>query len=141
VDANGKPNGVMGVPADYKPAVQPLIPYPKAPDRNDPMFAYYGTNTVWVTLKNGTVQRTTYNDNLNPWRQQYIPSTRSWGLDSSLFKTIPITEQFRLRFNADFFNVLNHPNNPNGIGSDGIISTRSQSGSARQLQLTLRLSW
>jgi hypothetical protein len=131
----------MGVPADYKPAVQPLIPYPKTPDRNDPNFAYFGSNTVWVTLKNGTVQRTTYNDNLNPWRQQYIPSVRQWGLDSSLFKIVPITEQLRLRFNADFFNVLNHPGNPSGVGGDGILSVRSSGTSARQLQLTLRLIW
>ena len=26
VDRNGKPNGVMGVPANYKPAAAPLIP-------------------------------------------------------------------------------------------------------------------
>ena len=27
VDANGKPNGYEGIPANYKPAVAPLIPY------------------------------------------------------------------------------------------------------------------
>lgn len=141
VDAAGKPNGVMGVPADYKPAVAPLIPYPKVPDKSDPLYSYYGSNTTWVMLKNGTNQRVTYNDNLNPWRQQYIPSVRQWGLDSSLFKTIPINEDFRLRFSADFFNVLNHPGNPSGVDGGGILSVRSSGNSARQLQLTLRLSW
>ena len=29
VDATGKPNGYMGIPSDYKPAVAPLWPYPK----------------------------------------------------------------------------------------------------------------
>ncbi|MEK7407889.1 MAG: TonB-dependent receptor [Acidobacteriota bacterium] len=141
VDANGKPNGVMGVPADYKPAAEPLNPWPKNPNRNDPMFSYYGSNTVWVTLKDGTQQRTTYNDGLHPWRNQYLPSTRQWGLDASLFKSVPITERVRLRFNADFFNVLNHPGNPSGVGSDGILSVRSSGSGARELQLTLRLSW
>jgi hypothetical protein len=137
----GKPNGVMGVPADYKPAGQPLIPYPAQPDPKDPLYPYYGTNTVWVTLKDGTTQRTTYNDGLHPWRQQYFPSTRQRYLDASLFKTIPITERVMLRINADFFNVLNHPGNPSSVSAEGIISTRTSARAARELQLTARLTW
>jgi hypothetical protein len=38
-------------------------------------------------------------------------------LDASLFKTILINERLKLRFNSDFFNVLNHPGNPNSLGS------------------------
>ena len=140
-DAQGRPNGIMGVPENYRPAGQPLIPWPKSPDRNDPLYPYYGTNTVWVTLKNGTVQRTTYNDNLHPWRQQYLPGVRQWNLDASLFKSLPITERVRLRFNADFFNVLNMPGNPNAIGSDGLLRTQTSGKAARELQLSLRLSW
>ncbi|MEK7403839.1 MAG: carboxypeptidase-like regulatory domain-containing protein [Acidobacteriota bacterium] len=137
----GKPNGIMGVPESYKPAAEPLIPWPKNPNRSDPMYPWYGTNTVWVTLKNGTVQRIAYNDNLHPWRQQYFPSTRQWGLDASLFKRIPINERVFFRLNADFFNVLNHPGNPSGIGSSGVLSVRFSGSGARQLQLTLRLTW
>ncbi|MEK7403659.1 MAG: carboxypeptidase regulatory-like domain-containing protein [Acidobacteriota bacterium] len=140
-DAQGRPNGVMGVPANYKPAGQPLIPWPAKPDRNDPMYSYFGSNTVWITLKDGTVQRTTFSDGLHPWRQQYFPSTRQWGLDASLFKRIPITERVNFRINLDAFNVLNHPGNPSGAGGDGILSTRSSGSGARELQLTLRLSW
>ncbi len=141
VDAGGRPNGVMGVPADYKPAGQSINPWPKNPDRNDPLYAYYGSNTVWVPLKDGTLQRVTYDDGLHPWRNQYFPSVRQWGLDASLFKAIPISERCKIRFNADFFNVLNHPGNPNSVGSNGILSTRSSGSNARELQLTLRLSW
>ncbi|MEK7405794.1 MAG: TonB-dependent receptor, partial [Acidobacteriota bacterium] len=47
VDANGRPNGVMGVPDNYRPAAQPLNPWPKNPNRNDPMYPYYGSNTVF----------------------------------------------------------------------------------------------
>jgi hypothetical protein len=137
----GKPNGIMGVPANYKPAAKPLIPWPANPDKNDPMYAWYGTNTVWIPLKNGTVQRTTSSDNLPPWRNQYLPSVRQWGLDASLFKRMAITERVSLRFNADFFNVLNHPGNPNSVGSNGVLSTRSSGSGARQVQLTLRLIW
>jgi len=141
VDANGRPNGVMGVPDSYRPAGEPLIPWPKNPNRNDPLFPFYGSNTVFVTLRNGAVQRTTYNNGLHPWRQQYLPGVRNWGQDASLFKTIPITERVLLRFNADFFNVFNMPGNPNSIGGDGILSTRNSGIGARELQLTLRLSW
>jgi hypothetical protein len=137
----GKPNGFMGVPSNYKPAGEPLIPWPQKPDRNDPMFSYFGGNTVWVPLKDGTVQRTGYNDNLHPWRQQYYPGVRQWGLDASLFKIIPINERLNARFNADFFNVLNMPGNPNSIGSDGMLRTNTSGQGARQLQLTLRLTW
>jgi hypothetical protein len=137
----GKPNGIMGVPANYKPAAEPLIPWPANPDRNDPLYAFYGTNTVWVPLNNGNLQRTTFNDGLHPWRQQYLPSVRQWGLDASIFKNIPITEKLIARFNADFFNVLNNPGNPNSIGTTGVLSTRASGQSPRVIQLTLRLRW
>jgi hypothetical protein len=137
----GRPNGVMGVPSNYRPAVEPLWPWPANPNPSDPMYPFYGTNTVWIPLNNGTVQRTTYNDNLHPLRNQYKPGVRQWGLDASLFKSIPIRERFNVRFNADFFNVLNRPGNPNSIGGDGVLSTINSGQAARELQLTLRLSW
>lgn len=141
VDANGKPNGIMGVPKEYKPAGQPYILWPADPNDKDPLAAYYGTNTAWVTLKDGTSQRTTYNTGLPPWRQQYLPGVRQWSLDASLFKRVMLTEKFGLRFNADFFNVLNRPGNPNSIGSNGILTTTNSGQSAREIQLTLRLMW
>jgi len=135
------PTGIMGVPADYKPAGQPVNPLPANANRSDPMYSYFGGNTTWVTLKNGTQQRTTFDPRLHPWRQQYFPSTRQWGLDASLFKTIPIKERFSMRLNADFFNVLNHPGNPSGVGSTGVLSTRSSGMPARVAQLILRVLW
>ncbi len=30
-------------------------------------------------------------------REQYLPGVRQWGLDASLFKTVPINERLRLR--------------------------------------------
>jgi len=136
----------MGVPADYKPAVTPLIPWgsttlpPNAP-ANTNISQFWDTNTVWVPLKSGTVQRLTYNDGLHPWRNQYLPGVRQWSVDASLFKNIPIHESVNLRFAADFFNVLNRPNNPNTIGGDGFLNTQSSGIAARLLQLSLRLDW
>jgi hypothetical protein len=145
-NAQGRPNGVMGVPDNYKPAAAPLIPAgttalaPNAPAGTN-MQSFWDTNTVWIPLNNGTVQRTTFNDNLHPWRNQFLPGISQWFMDASLFKFTPITEGVVLRFNVDFFNVLNNPNNPIAIGSDGLRTTRNSGSAARVTQLTLRLMW
>jgi hypothetical protein len=55
----GNPNGVMGVPSSYHPFQTPLIPTPaNGGSPSDPNFAYYESNTVFVPLKDGTLQRT-----------------------------------------------------------------------------------
>ncbi len=140
-DANGKPNGVMGVPTDYKPCIKPVFATPAGGiPAGDPNAKFYETNTTWVTLADGSVVRTSLNTNLHPFRYQYAPGPWTFGLDASVFKAIPITERVVLRFNADFFNVLNNP----GLvlpGTDGIVSLVTSGNTPRQLQLTLRLSW
>ncbi len=142
VDAQGRPNGVMGVPANYRPSSVPVFPTPaNGGSSADPNFQFYETNTVFVRMKDGSLQRTTLDTNLHPWRNQFLPGPRSWGLDASLFKNLPITERLVARFNADFFNVLNMPglNQPNS--TTGIVSLQNSANPARQLQLTLRLTW
>jgi hypothetical protein len=137
-----KPNGVMGVPANYKPSSRPLFPTPAdGGSPSDPNYAFYETNTAWVTLKNGSVQRVNLDTNLHPWRNQFIPGPRSWGLDASLFKNTRITERVAVRFNADFFNVLNMPGLGQPNSTSGIISLQNSAQDARQLQLTLRVAW
>jgi hypothetical protein len=144
-DATGRCTGICGVPANYKPAETPLIPWgtttlPANAPSNTNLSQYWDTNDVWVRLQNGSVVRTGYNTNYHPWRSQYMPGPWSFGLDASLFKSIALTESVNLRFNADFFSVLNNP----GIGTpggNGILSTQNSSNSPRVLQLTLRLTW
>src|SRR5438874_10212116 len=47
VDAKGKPNGVMVVPADYKPALLPMSPIPSnGGNASDPNFANFDTNCL-----------------------------------------------------------------------------------------------
>lgn len=140
--ANGKPNGVMGVPDHYRPAHQPLIPIPAGGGTpGDPLAPFYDSNTTWVPLANGTLQRVALNDNLHPWRNQFRPGPWSFGMDASVFKTVRITERVLLRFNADFFGVLNNPGTPQPNNSTGIISMQNSANSPRELQLTLRLTW
>ena len=144
-NSKGVPNGYMGIPSDYKPAFQPLWPYPadylSRSAATDPMYAFYGTNTLWFDIQGqSTAQRTGW-VGLDPMRLQYFPSVRQWGFDASAFKTVAITERVTVRLNADFFNVFNHPGNPSGVSSTGILSVRNSGTGARQMQLTLRLTW
>ena len=141
-DAQGRPNGVMGVPDNYQPAHKPLIPIPAdGGSPSDPNAPYYDSNTTWTTLKNGTTQRVGMDTNLHPWMNQYELGPMGWGLDASLFKRVRITERVFLRFNADFFNVLNNPGMTQPSSASGIVSLRNSANAARQLQLTLRLMW
>jgi hypothetical protein len=64
-----------------------------------------------------------------------------WNVDASLMKSFAITEDVKLRFGADFFNVFNHPNNPNTVGGDGFLNCRASGTNPRVLQLSLRLDW
>jgi hypothetical protein len=67
-----------------------------------------------------------------------------WFQDAGLSKNIAITEKVTFRFNIDFFNVFNHPNNPTSVsssGTSGILSTRNSGSAARLTQLAARLNW
>jgi hypothetical protein len=96
IDAQGRPNGVMGVPAGYKAAVAPLVPWgstaiPANAPANTNLSQFWDTNSVWIPLSNGTVQRlalSTSNDILNPWRNQFMRGPNQWFMDASLFKFI-----------------------------------------------------
>jgi hypothetical protein len=140
---DGKPNGVMGVPENYKPAHIPLIPMPKDGGRpSDPLYGFYDSNTVWIPMKDGSLQRTTIDTGLNPWRNQYRLGLMSWDQHASLFKIIPVNERVAFRLNIDFFNVFNMPGipkTPNNL--TGIINAQSSGNGARSLQFGLRLNW
>ena len=144
-NAAGQCTGVCGVPANYKPAGAPILPWgatsaPNAPAGTN-FQSFWDTNTVWIPLSNGTVQRTTFNDNLHPWRNQFLNGPNQWFLDASAFKFVPLTEKVTMRFSVDFFNVLNNPNNPTAVGSDGLLSVRNSGSPSRVTQLSLRLNW
>ncbi|MGD0500959.1 MAG: TonB-dependent receptor [Bryobacteraceae bacterium] len=144
-DTSGNCTGICGIPSTYTPSNLPLITYgqtalPANAPSNTVLSTYWETQTVWIALKNGTVTRTTINTNLPAWQNQYVAAPWTFGLNASLFKVFNVTESVKLRFNADFFQVLNNP----GLGtpgSNGILSTQNSNNSPRDLQLTLRLTW
>lgn len=125
--------GVRGVPSNYTPAVTPLVT-----DRNS---RYFDTNTAFVTMADGTAQAVAFDNGLNPFRNQFLQGPMLWTVNASLFKSIAIREGVRLRFNADFFNVLNQPGLNLPDAATGVISKQNSAQAPRQLQLTLRLIW
>lgn len=143
VNAQGRPNGVMGVPTNYKPSHTPLLTTPaNGGSPSDPNFPFYDSNTVFVTMKNGTQQRTTFDNGLNPWRNQNFLGLNSWSQHTSLFKVIPISERLFLRLTIDFFNVFNMPGIPKTPdSSSGIIDASVSGNGARALQFGLRMTW
>jgi hypothetical protein len=78
--------------------------------------------------------------NLPYWMNQYLAVPWDFNLSASLFKAFNLGERAKLRFNADFFQVLNNPGLPTP-GSNGIMYTNTSANSPRDLQLTLRLTW
>jgi hypothetical protein len=132
----------MGVPDSYRPYQSPIIPIPaNGGNPGDPNAGFYDTNTVYVPLKDGNLQRTTLDTGLHPLQNQFISGPMIWNMAASAFKTVPISERVFLRVNADFLNnVFNMPGT-NVPGSDGIILNRTSANAARVLQLTVRLTW
>jgi len=143
-NAAGLRTGVFGLPDNYRPAIKPIIPWPKGGKPTDSNAADYDTNVVYITLQNGTRQRVGYDTGYHPWRNQYLLGPFNWVTDASLLKFFAINERLRLRVNLDVFNVFNRQgfNPPN---SEGIVSLGSSYGGngfkPRQLQATLRLEW
>lgn len=131
-DAQGRPNGVMGVPANYRPAFAPLI--------TDPSSPFFLTNNLILTLPNGQTFRADYGG-LTPLRNQFRQGPGLWSLSSALFKDFELREPVKLRFQWDVFNPTNSPQLPAGVGGDGIRPVWTSGVAARSMQLTLRLLW
>ena len=144
VNANGIPNGYLGLPANYKPAVTPLNPWPVGGKSTDPGAADYDSNVVYIPLKTGAIQRVAYDTGLNPWRNQYLPGPFNWNMDASVRKTFNIRESVQLRVSFDVFNVFN-VQGLNPPGTNGIASLQSSFGGfgfqPRQAQASLRLEF
>jgi hypothetical protein len=143
-NAYGIPDGIFGLPANYKPAVAPLDPWPVGGKTTDTNAADYDTNYVYITLKNGTRERVLYDTGLNPWRNQYLLGPFNWNMDSSIRKNFRIRENVNLRVAFDVFNVFNlqgiNPPGTNGISS--LQTSYSGFGfQPRQAQASFRLDF
>jgi hypothetical protein len=143
-NANGIPNGVFGLPADYHAAESPVIPWPVNGKTTDPNAANYDTNNVTIRLQNGTTVLTAVDTGLHPWRNQYRLGPFNWTTDTSLLKSFAIKERMAFRVAFDVFNVFN-VQGLNTPGSDGVVTLQNSYGGfgirPRQVQLKARLEW
>jgi hypothetical protein len=92
-------------------------------------------------MKNGALQRVGLDTNLHPWRNQLMPVNWAWEQDACLYKAFRITERVQARLNADFWNVFNAPGLQLPAAATGIITKQFSGKTARNIHLTLRLSW
>ena len=140
-NAAGACTGICGIPSSYKPISTPLYPIPaNGGSTSDPLYNYYDTNTAFIPLKNGQVVQAALNTGLNPFRNQYFLGPFSYSQNASMFKSFNLTEQVRLRFESDFFNVFN-AQGLNQPGAYGISSLQTSAKAARAIQFSLRLYW
>src|SRR5262249_60398221 len=103
----GKPNGVMGVPSSYVPFATRLIPWgsttlPANAPANTDITAFWDTNTVWVPLKDGTVQRTGYGGFVDPLQKQDVVRALILDIIASIVKRRKVTQRVLLRLQPDF---------------------------------------
>jgi hypothetical protein len=143
-NANGIPNGVFGLPADYHAAQAPVNPWPKGGLPTDPGASLWDTNNVNIKLKDGSTVQAAVDTGLHPWRQQYRLGPFNWTADASMLKFFNLKERLRLRMNFDVFNVFN-VQGMNTPGSDGIVTLQNSYGGfgirPRQVQVSARLEW
>lgn len=140
----GMRNGVFGLPENYKPAQQPVNPWPVGGKPTDPNNADYDTNVVYLPLLTGGVVRVAYDTGLHPWRNQAKMGPFNWTMDSSLMKYFYFTERTHLRLNVDLFNVFNVQGlvTPTAEGISSLQNSYAGFGMRpRQLQVTARFEF
>lgn len=99
--------------------------------RGDKINKWFSTNSYKVAAL-GTFG----NSGRNPL---YGPST--FNIDFAVHKAIPITENLRLQYRAEFFNILNHPvlGNPGTTVTSGGFGRITSAGDPRVIQMALKL--
>ncbi|MGH9785663.1 MAG: hypothetical protein ACRD88_15925, partial [Terriglobia bacterium] len=133
---NAARNGVLGVPADYKPYLAPINNTPGAPN--------FGNNNVSVPLRNGSQALTAFNPGpagAHAFSKTILQGPKNYQADISLYKIFAITERVKLRMNFDAFNAFNIQGLVNPNTSDGIQSLQTSYWTPRQIQLTARVSF
>jgi hypothetical protein len=96
-----------------------------------------------VTLANSSCYNAPFNY-YNPAPRVNVVGPGAWGSDLSLYKHFKIAEKVDVRFSADAFNVLNHPNDPvpnSTTGFQDLGQENTALGGPRQIQLSLRFEF
>lgn len=129
---------ISNIPASY-------VPF-QTTSHNTPSDPNFNTDQVQVTLLNGTTATDAYDAGplgANYTSKKFLPGPFNWEADFSIFKVFPITKGINLRMNLDAFNVFNvaGENNPGANGIQGFLHNYEPLDTARQLQITARLTF
>lgn len=130
------PNGVQGVPSDYKPYLAPI--------NNTPGTTNFGNNNVTQTLANGQQVLTAFSPGpagVNPYNSGILQGPKNFQADISLYKEFAFKERYRLRFNVDAFNAFNIQGLTNPGTTDGIMQLQTSYWRPRQIQFTGRFTF
>ena len=130
------PNGVQGIPSDYKPYLAPI--------NNTPGTTNFLNNNVTQTLSNGQQVLTGFSPGpagVNPYNSGVLQGPKNFQADISLYKEVAFKERYRLRFNVDAFNALNIQGLTNPNATDGIQQLQSSYWRPRQIQFTGRFTF
>ena len=114
-------------------------------DRSQRAIRPYGerfNNQIPVELADGSVRSTNVLEgHYWPFARNNWMGPRNWNLDLSVFKHFYLTEDIKPRFTVDFFNIFNHPNDPDPDRITGLVNLGTQTNEPRTIQLSLRLDW
>jgi hypothetical protein len=98
-------------------------------------------NRLEQTLADGSTTNTRITELYNPSPRNFYRGPEAWNLDFSVFKNFYFTEDVKMRFTADFFNVFNHPNDLDPSSSTGLVNLGRQRNDPRTIQFSLRVDW
>jgi hypothetical protein len=115
------------------------------PNRSQRAIHPYGENfdnRVPQPLADGTARTTNVLlGHYHPYPRNFYMGPRSWNFDFSIFKSITFAEDVNVRLTADFFNIFNHPNNPDPNQTTGLVNLGIQINEPRVVQFSLRVDW
>lgn len=120
--------------------LQALVPVDRASRKMHPVGAAFD-NRVPVRLADGTIRLTPITDTVSWNSRAFVLGPSNWNVDASVFKNFSVTERMKVRFTADLFNALNHPNDVNPNSTTGLQDLSQQSNDPRIVQFSLRLSF
>jgi hypothetical protein len=98
-------------------------------------------NRIPQKLADGSFRYTTISDMLNWNARNFFRGPGAWNQDVSVFKHIPLSERFRTRVTADFFNIVNHPLDLAPDGGTGLQDLSRQANDPRIIQFSVRFEW
>jgi hypothetical protein len=120
--------------------LQALVPVDRKARVMNPVGSAFD-NRIPQQLANGTTRLTSITDMASWNARAFYLGPRAWNFDASLFKWFDISEKARVRVTADFFNVLNHPNDIAPNVTTGLVDLGRQNNDSRVIQLSARFEW